>query len=70
MEKANIDIRKEAKAANIPLWRIGEALAISENTIIRKMRHELPQKDKERIHAIITELRGSGGESNAADAND
>lgn len=41
-QKANQEIREKAKAAGIPLWRVAEALGVSEPTIIRTLRHELP----------------------------
>jgi len=57
-QKANQDIREKAKAARIPLWRVAEALGVSEPTIIRTLRHELPEADKTHVLAIIAELAG------------
>ena len=57
MTKANLDIRQEAKAAKIPLWRIAAALAVSEQTLVKRLRFELSEKDKQDIRNIIAELK-------------
>lgn len=56
----NLDLRKSAKAAGIPLWRIAEALEISEPTMTRKLRHELPEAEKQRLFNIIDQLAEEG----------
>lgn len=53
---ANNDIRLTAKGNNVALWQIAEVLKISEPTMTRKMRKELPQQEKEKILGIIKEL--------------
>lgn len=57
-QKANMDIRAKAKAAGIPLWRVAEALGVSEPTIIRTLRHELPDTEKVQVLEIIAKLAG------------
>ena len=57
-QKANMDIREKAKAAGIPLWRVAEALGISEPTIIRVLRHELPETEKTQVLNIVAKLAG------------
>lgn len=54
--KANEDLRTTAKAAGIPLWRVGDALKISEPTMTRRLRKELPAHEKVRIITIIRQL--------------
>ena len=54
--KANADIRKAARIADIPLWRIGEKLGISEPTMIRWLRSELPEDKRQRILNAINEI--------------
>lgn len=56
----NLDFRKSAKAAGIPLWRIAEALGISEPTMTRKLRHELPEAEKQRLLNLIEQLAEEG----------
>ena len=52
----NLDLRKSAKAAGIPLWRIADAIGVSEPTMTRKLRRELPEKEKRKILDIISAL--------------
>ena len=54
--KANTDIREYAKAKGIKLWQIAEVLHIHDSNLSRKLRHDFPQNEKERIFAIIDEL--------------
>ena len=58
MKKANADIREAIKAAGLKNWQIAEALKISENTLSRRMRHELTPEGKKQILIIIQELKG------------
>ena len=53
---ANMEIREKAKASGVRLWQIAEKLGISEPTMTRKLRHELPEEDKQKILAIIDAL--------------
>lgn len=54
--RANLDIRAAAKGAGVKLWEIADHLKISEPSITRKLRHELPQAEKDRIFSIIEEI--------------
>ena len=56
MAKANEAIRKLARDKRIPLWRIADNMGISEITLIRRLRHELPEEDSFLIKSIIIEL--------------
>jgi len=55
--RANQDIRQEAKAARLTLWQIAEALNISEPTMTRWLRKELPEEEKAKIFEAIKSLR-------------
>jgi len=61
MTKANADIRKTAKANDVPLWAIAQKMGICEMTMSRKLRTELPQPEKEKIFSIIKELAETEG---------
>ena len=52
----NHEIRIAAKKAQINLWKIADALGITDSTFSRKLRHELPENEKARILAIIHKL--------------
>lgn len=60
----NLDIRIAASNANLKLWQVAEAMGISDSYFSRKLRHELPEADKEYILSIIeqTKRRMLGGE--------
>ncbi len=49
----NADIRKAAKTANVRLWQIAEELGISDFTMSRRLRHELPDKEKAEVLKAI-----------------
>ncbi|HMM07199.1 MAG TPA: hypothetical protein PKD52_11125 [Clostridiales bacterium] len=53
---SNLDIRGEIRAAGFTQWKIAEAMEISESVLCRKLRHELPEEEKNKIRAIIKEL--------------
>ena len=52
----NMNLRRMAKAAKVPLWRVAEVLGISEPTMTRKLRRELPEKEKQQMFGIIEQL--------------
>lgn len=53
---ANQDLRNAARDAGVPLWAIADVLHISEPTMTRKLRRELPEKEKRKILDIISAL--------------
>ena len=55
----NKDLRAYAKEKGVKLWQIAKAMGISEPTITRKLRSELPEQDKLAIKRIILELSNS-----------
>ncbi len=56
MKKANIDIREAMKEKHIPAWGIALMLGVHENTVLRRLRTELPPEDKQNYIRIIDEL--------------
>ena len=53
---ANTDVRETAKKKDVRLWEIAEYLNVSDPTMTRKLRRELPANEKQRILAIIDEI--------------
>lgn len=51
--QANMDIRLAAKSANVPLWRVGEALGKPDYSFSRMLRHELDEATKEKILSFL-----------------
>ena len=54
----NRDIRTEAAKAGVKLWQIAEKLRMNDGNFSRKLRNELNAEEKNRIRAIIAELKG------------
>lgn len=52
----NLDIRKKLKEANIKQWELADKLIISEMTLVRKLRYELPEVEKQKIFSVIEEI--------------
>ena len=52
----NQEIRKTAKEKKVYLWMVAEKMNVSEMTLTRKLRHELPDAEKAKILAIIDEI--------------
>lgn len=52
----NTDLRKSAKDKGVALWQIADKLNISEPTMTRKLRRELPAAEKAKIMSIIDDL--------------
>ena len=56
MNKANKDIREAAKKQRVCLWEVAERLGVSEATMVRKLRRELPEEERTEILGIIEEI--------------
>lgn len=56
MTKANLDIRAELKEKQIPVYAVADVMGVHENTVFRRLRHELPEQDKREFIRIINEL--------------
>lgn len=50
---ANADIRQVAKDAGVSLWELADEMNISESTLTRMLRHELPGMIKADLMASI-----------------
>ena len=55
--KINEEIRKAATSAKVPLWRVAVEMGISEPTMTRKLRIELPAEEKQHILNIIKQVK-------------
>jgi len=53
---ANQDIRNYAKQNGVKLWQVAKVKGISEPTMTRLLRQELPESEKETFRRIINEL--------------
>jgi predicted XRE-type DNA-binding protein len=64
MEKKNIDVRQAIKQAGLKQWIIADRIGVSEATFTRKLRQELPDKEKQAIYKAIKEVREELAEAN------
>lgn len=53
---ANQDIRNYAKQNGVKLWQVAKVKGISEPTMTRLLRQELPESEKATFRRIINEL--------------
>lgn len=53
---ANQDIRNYAKQNGVKLWQVAKVKGISEPTMTRLLRQELPEDEKADFRRIINEL--------------
>lgn len=56
MTKANSEIRTAMYNNKIPAWAIGAEIGVHENTILRRLRFELPEQEKQKYLSIIDKL--------------
>lgn len=56
MCKENETVRRAARSANVPLWRIAAAIGVSEPTLTRWMRFPLSADREQSIMQAIVEL--------------
>lgn len=54
-ERKNQRVREELKKRNMYLWELGVLLGISESTITRLMRTELPDDEQDKLITTIRE---------------
>ena len=52
----NSDIRSKLREAGLYQWQLAEGMKIAEQTLVRKLRRELPEEEKQKIFAIIEKL--------------
>ena len=52
----NKDLRAYAKEKGVFFWQIAKVMGVSEPTMTRRLRSELPEQDKHVIKRIINEL--------------
>lgn len=53
---SNAIIRTTAKTAGVPLWKVANEMFVSEATMTRKLRKELPANEQHRILEVIARI--------------
>ncbi len=59
----NMDLRKVAKENGVSFWQIALQMGISEPTMTRKLRVELPEQEKQKFLNIIKKISTKQGET-------
>ena len=54
--KANEDIRNTLQVLGVRQWELAAAVGVGEVTMVRKLRHELPDEVKEKYTTIIMDI--------------
>ena len=54
----NTEIRMELLKTGLRQWQVAAALGMSETTFSRRLRRELPARERERVLGAIRELAG------------
>ncbi len=54
--KANQEIRNYMENHHITMWQLGAKLGRSDNTMIRRLRMELPEQEKAAVLAALAEI--------------
>ena len=62
---ANREIKLAAAGAGVKIWQIADELGILDSNLSRKLRHELPAEEKEKLFEIIRKLsmENEGGDT-------
>ena len=58
---ANHDVRAAMDTAQLKYWQIAAELGVNDGNFSRKLRHELPPKEKQKIFDIIERLTDERG---------
>ena len=61
MGQENQKVRRAARAAGIPLWRIAATIGVSEPTLTRWLRVQLSEDKEQRIMEAIASLEREAG---------
>lgn len=64
--KANMEIRKAAQSAKVPLYLLAKHIGVSEATMVRKLRFELSRSEKENLLDAISILASKKEETENA----
>ena len=57
---ANQDIRRAAAASGLRLWQVAEACGMTDSSLSRLLRRELPPARKQELLAIIGKIASQG----------
>lgn len=56
MLEINQKVRTALRMNRIPVWMLADRLQCHENTLLRRLRHELPEDEQEKMVAIVEQI--------------
>ena len=62
IELANKTIRETAKRSGVRLWEVAYGMGITDATLSRKLRRELPADEQQKILDVIASISQKNGE--------
>lgn len=60
---SNTKIRESLKRSKIAYWQVADILGVHENTIYRRLRKELSEKDRKEFEQAIATIKAEQGVS-------
>lgn len=66
----NLKIRVAMISNNVKQWEVAELLKVSEPSLSRMLRHELPEEEQDRIINLIEESKKGTNENEAITGSD
>lgn len=52
----NLEIRRKLKEKKVFQWQVAKRMGISEMTLVRKLREELTEEEKQKILSVIDKI--------------
>lgn len=53
---ANEQIRREMKRRSITFWQLADVWGVSDNTVFRRFRHELPPEQRAEVMSLLRQI--------------
>ena len=54
----NEAVRRALRVKNMAVWQLADLLGVSDNTLFRKLRHELPEEEQKKMINLIENAKG------------
>lgn len=54
----NEAVRRALRIKNMAVWQLADLLGVSDNTLFRRLRHELPEEEQKKMIHLIKNAKG------------
>ena len=69
MKKTNVKLREQMQKLHVPVWAVADVIGVHENTLLRRLRKELPENDRAHLMQIVEQIAVEDeGKEGGADA--